>query len=410
VAASGPVNLEQWQRLTFKFTPRNPALYTTPPSVTINGTTGTLTFVASRAISGRDTVDYVLKDNGGTLNGGIDSTVGRLIINITGVANSRPGLNISAANAALTYPPVVGGTITLNNWLTNLTKGPASEAWQTLTVTIRPKNPTMYAVSPTAAVVANGANLSANLNFTLSGVPGQDSLIIVLRDNGGSAFGGLDSIVRKTALTVTVNVAPSFLVSAANTTLNYPSNSTQAVSLASWCTALTKGPAAEATQTLSFSIVSKKPTLYTSAPVVVLTGPSPTTGTLNFTLAGVNGEDTLSVKLKDNGGSFGGGVDTLVKTFYIYVGSVGLAANIPAEQVSIYPNPTSGLIQIDLSGLSNATPVLAKLTNLIGQSVWEGELNAQSKNQLSIEGSASGMYLLHLEQDGKHLVHKIKLQ
>ena len=411
IAASNAPNFEGWQTTAFSFRTKNPQLYTTLPNVTITGAAGVLNFVPSRVNAGRDTLDVILRDNGGVANGGVDSVKGRLIVIINQYVNIRPAFTISAANASLTYPAIIGGpATTINNWLTALSAGPIAEAWQTLNVTVRTLTPAMYTVAPSAAIVTVGTARNANLGFTLSGQPGVDTLYVVLKDNGGNAFGGADSILRKAVVRVNVNAAPAFTVSAANLALSYPNNSTQAVSLNSWGTAVGPGAAIEAPQTLNFTITSRRPSLYSVQPALAILGTTARTAGLTFTLAGVDGMDTLTVVLKDNGGTLGGGVDTLVRTFTVRVGLVGLQDKIAASEVRIYPNPTSSVLNIDLTGMRSSAPVSATLTNLAGQQIWNGELNTQAQNQLSVDGQPAGLYLLHLVQDGKHLVQKIRKQ
>lgn len=411
IAASNAPNFEGWQTTAFTFRTKNPQFYTTLPNVTITGAAGALNFVPSRVNAGRDTIDVILRDNGGIANGGVDSVKGRLIVIINQYVNVRPAFTISAVNASLTYPAIIGGAqTTVNNWLTALSAGPTAEAWQTLNLTVRTLTPAMYTVAPSAAIVTVGTARNANLSFTLSGQPGVDTLYVVLRDNGGSAFGGADSILRKAVVRVNVNTAPAFTVSAANLALVYPNNSTQAVSLNSWGTAVGPGAVIEAPQTLNFTITSRRPSLYSVQPALAILGTTARTAGLTFTLAGVDGMDTLTVVLKDNGGTLGGGIDTLVRTFTVKVGTVSLQDKIVASEVRIYPNPTTGMINIDLTGMSSAAPVTATLTNLAGQQIWNGELNTQTQNQLSVDGQAAGLYLLHLVQDGKHLVQKIRKQ
>lgn len=70
--AAGPAN-EDAQTLTFTATASDPALFTTQP--TIDAVTGTLTYTPNTAsIGGNVTITVTLQDNGGTTNGGQDTS------------------------------------------------------------------------------------------------------------------------------------------------------------------------------------------------------------------------------------------------------------------------------------------------------------------------------------------------
>jgi photosystem II stability/assembly factor-like uncharacterized protein len=80
-------------------------------------------------------------------------------------------------------------------------------------------------------------------------------------------------------------------------------------------------------------------------------------------------------------------------------GSVGILEEKQIENVTIYPNPFSNLATIKLSqNLKNGT---LKIFNFMGQQVTElKELNGQSID-LHRDYLQSGMYLVHIIQDGK---------
>lgn len=74
--------------------------------------------------------------------------------------------------------------------------------------------------------------------------------------------------------------------------------------------------------------------------------------------------------------------------------------NIPANQISIYPNPSNGIINIEFEG--NYT---VALINSIGEVVQTQEM--KSKGVLETAGAADGLYLLRIEQNGKVLTKPI---
>ena len=67
--SAGPAN-EATQTLTFQVTNDNNGLFAVQPAVAANGT---LTYTPAADANGEATVTVVLKDNGGTANGGADT-------------------------------------------------------------------------------------------------------------------------------------------------------------------------------------------------------------------------------------------------------------------------------------------------------------------------------------------------
>lgn len=110
------------------------------------------------------------------------------------------------------------------------------------------------------------------------------------------------------------SAAVSLTVEALNDVPSFAAGANQRVgvsagaqTVAGWATALSSGPANEAGQTLTFLISgNSNPSLFSSGPAV-----SGSTGNLTFTPApGASGVARLWVRVKDNGGTANGGVDT----------------------------------------------------------------------------------------------------
>lgn len=344
LAQSGSPNLELWQTVSVAIRTKKPQLYNAIPTVTIVGNNapfaGTLNFTTNPTQAGRDTLEVIVKDNGGTVNSGVDSTKTTFIINITPYTNVAPSFTLSAANQNLVYSSNQTGSTTVNNWATAISRGPAGEASQTLNFTLVSKNPSIYSVAP--AVGITGTN--GNLTFTLNGVVGKDTLRAVLKDNGGTAFGGVDTLSRTFYITVNafVNTAPSFTVSAAN--LNLVRNNTQTTvqTINSWATAVSAGPTSDAAQTLNFIFRPKNTSIYSAIPAATIVGTVSRAGNLTFTLNGTVGNDTCQVVLKDNGGTANGGVDSSTNTLIIRVTNPGSIAEVlQLGKWQLYPNPST---------------------------------------------------------------------
>jgi fibronectin-binding autotransporter adhesin len=82
--SAGTTN-EAGQTVTFSVENDNPALFTVPPAIS---TAGTLTYTVNASASGSATVTVTAQDNGGTDNGGVDTSVPQIFIVI--VTNAPP--------------------------------------------------------------------------------------------------------------------------------------------------------------------------------------------------------------------------------------------------------------------------------------------------------------------------------
>ncbi|MFI5379788.1 MAG: hypothetical protein ACHRHE_10855 [Tepidisphaerales bacterium] len=393
----GPAN-ESGQTLTFLVSTDNSALFAAAPAI---GPTGTLTYTPAAGMTGVAQVTVRLKDNGGTANGGVDTSPAQTfaihVVNAGGpgftkgpdqVVNEDAGAqtaanwatNISAgtgggtpafslttdnnalfavapaiaADGTLSYTPapasfgvahvtvqlqgsgsaaVAAFTITVNpvnhapsftggasqvvnegagsqtvsNWAKNISAGPANESGQTLTFLVSTDNNSLFAVAP--AIGPTGTLTYTPAAFA-SGVA---HVTVQLKDSGGTANGGVDTSAAQT-FTITVNAvnqAPSFSKGADQSVVK----GTGAQTVTNWATNISAGPANESGQTVTFLVSSDNSALFSAGPSI-----SPN-GTLTYTPApGASGVAHVTVRLKDNGGTANGGVDTsAAQTFTINV-------------------------------------------------------------------------------------------
>ena len=199
----------------------------------------------------------------------------------------------------------------------------------------------------------NGANGSASC--TTAGVctytpssnsNGSDSFTYTVSDGkGGTATGTVN-------VTVTaVNDAPSF-TKGANETV---AEDAGAQTVTGWATNISKGPADENGQTLSFEVTNNTNTaLFSTQPSIA------PDGTLSYTpAANASGTATVSVKLKDDGGTANGGAnESAVQTFTITVTAVNDApdavndAKTTAEDTATNINVLANDTDVDGDSLS----------------------------------------------------------
>ncbi len=266
------------------------------PSIDV--ATGTLSYTPATDTSGSAVVRFVLQDNGGTANGGVNASVDYDFTLTIGGVNSAPVFTPGAA------------TVTVNEdngayaaaWASGISDGDADEVQTVNFVVLSNSNAALFSSAP--AIASDG-----QLSFTpAANVSGVATLSIALRDNGGTANGG-DDESDPVALQInvqSVNDAPSFTIPATAPTV-LENAGAQAVS--GFATGMSAGPADESTQTLNFieNVTATTGSLTFAAPPSL----DPLTGTLTYTPTdNTSGTATVSVVLADDGGTANGGVDT----------------------------------------------------------------------------------------------------
>ena len=174
--SAGPAN-ESAQTLSFTVAATNTALFSTQPTV---NPAGELTFTPAPNANGSTTISIELVDNGGTANGGDDtSTSVELIINVTEV-NDAPSF-IKGANAAVAED---SGAYTEPGWATAISVGPANESGQTPSFTVTNNNNSLFSAQP--AISSTG-----ELTFTpAADAYGSAWTTVTMMDSGGTANSG----------------------------------------------------------------------------------------------------------------------------------------------------------------------------------------------------------------------------
>ena len=274
----------------------NPALFAVAPSVDNNGN---LMYTAATDANGQATIQVTVQDDGGTLNGGVDTSQPQDFTITVNSVNDAP--SFTASDPAAVNEDA--GPQTVNTWATNFDPGPSDEeaAPQNLVgyTVSNVSNPGLFAVAPT---VANNGTLT----YTPAGDANGDSTFeVTVKDDGGTDRGGVDtSPVQEFTITVNaVNDEPSF-------TAGNPPNVTEdagAKSIPSWVTNFDPGPANESSQNvLQYNVnVTENPGLFAAAPAVA------TNGTLTYrTAQDQHGTAKFTVAVQDDGGTDRNGVDT----------------------------------------------------------------------------------------------------
>ena len=189
----GPAN-EAGQTLAFNITGNtNAGLFSAGPAVAPNGT---LTYTPAANANGSATITLNIQDNGGTANGGVDTSATQtFVINVTAV-NDVPSFTKGADQSA-------AGAVarTVVGWATALSPGPTNESAQTLSFNVSNNNNALFTVQP--AVAANGT-----LTYTPTGAVGSATVTVSVSDNGGTANGGVDTSASQTFTIMTVPATP----------------------------------------------------------------------------------------------------------------------------------------------------------------------------------------------------------
>jgi hypothetical protein len=282
----GPAN-ESSQTVTFAVTNDNNALFSVQPAVAPNGT---LTYTPAPNANGTALITVVAHDDGGTANGGVDSS-----------GPQMSNINVTAVNDEPSFTS--GGNVTANEdsgahsapWATGISAGPANESSQSVTFVTSNDNNALFAVQP-------GVSPSGVLTFTpAASAFGSATVTVYLTDDGGTSNGG-DNTSPSQTFTITVNAvndAPSF-TSGGDVTVNEDSGAYSAA----WATAISAGPANESSQTVTFNVTNGNNALFSVQPSVS------SSGVLTFVTApDAFGSALVTIYAQDDGGTANGGVD-----------------------------------------------------------------------------------------------------
>ena len=276
---------ESGQAVSFSATNDNNALFSTQPAVSSNGT---LTYTVA-GTGGVATVSVTAIDNGGTENGGVNSSaVQTFTITIVGVNNAPSftvGPNVSVRHNV--------GAQSIVGWATDISAGPPDESSQTVSFSCTNTQNNLFTTQP--SISPGGV-----LTFTPHPVNGGTATVTAtLMDNGGTLDGGVDTVTKQFTITTrAVNDPPSFTPVSTHVSVGV-----RTVYAQQFTSAISAGPPDEAAQTVSFQLSNSRPDLFASAPAL-LPG-----GVLSFSAGTTVGTAVFTIKAKDNGGVDDGGVD-----------------------------------------------------------------------------------------------------
>ena len=181
----GPAD-ESGQSLTFNIVSNdNPELFFAAPALAKNGT---LTYTADADANGTATVMVQLMDDGGTENGGVDTSAPQSFDLVIGAINDPPSFTVPASVAVEQDM----GDQSFPAFATDLSPGPIDEAAQSLTFNLTANSdPALFSVAP--ALAGDGT-------LTFASAPSAAGIATVafeLMDDGGTENGGVDTSAPK---------------------------------------------------------------------------------------------------------------------------------------------------------------------------------------------------------------------
>ncbi|WP_430641835.1 beta strand repeat-containing protein [Bradyrhizobium macuxiense] len=164
----------------------------------VNAALAGLVYTPTTSTSGSDTLTIATDDLGNTGTGGPHTTTSTVGITVTSV-NQPPSFTLSA-NETESNETTSAQSVSVANFVTNISPGPAGESAQTVHFNVTgDSNPSMFSVAPT--ISANGT-----LTYTVvPGYAGTATITIDAQDNGGTANGGNDTSATQT---FAIDVAP----------------------------------------------------------------------------------------------------------------------------------------------------------------------------------------------------------
>ena len=356
--SAGPAN-EAGQAVDFIVTNHDNWLFSVQPAVSA---TGVLTFTPAANANGLADVTVTIHDNGGTANGGVNTSAHSFLIIVTAV-NDVPSFTKSADVTVLEDSGAFSAA-----WATGISSGPADESGQAVDFIVTNDNNGLFSTQP--AISSTGL-----LTFTPAvNANGVATVTVQIHDNGGTANGGVDTSVAQTfTITVTaVNDVPSFTKGSDITVLEDAAYSN------AWATGISAGAANESAQVLDFIVSNDNNALFSTQPAVS------SAGVLSFVpAANAYGAATVTVQIHDNGGTANGGVETsATQTFTITVTTVNDAPSFSkgaditvfedsaaysadfATAISAGPTDESGqtvnfIVSNDNNSLFSAQPVIS---------------------------------------------------
>jgi hypothetical protein len=152
-----------------------------------------LTFTSAADANGVAHVNVAAVDDGGTANGGHDTSASQAFTVTVTAVNDAPSFTPGANQTAVSLL----GAQTVNGWAKAISAGPADESSQTVGFTVTVSNPALFSVQP--AISATGTLTYKPKALVL----GSATVTVTPFDSGGTDNGGQDTGAPRT-FTITI--------------------------------------------------------------------------------------------------------------------------------------------------------------------------------------------------------------
>lgn len=87
-----------------------------------------------------------------------------------------------------------------------------------------------------------------------------------------------------------------------------------------------------------------------------------------------------------------------------------LLTKITIPEILIYPNPGTGVFKFLMNSIDATETISLKITNVLGEIVYSGQLTGDSENEINLTGNAKGIYLVQLSNSSSNAFKKIVIQ
>lgn len=185
------------QHVTFAVDTDRPGLFGQPPAIEPRGT---LSFTPAAGANGKATMTVRVVDDGGTANGGQDTSAPQTFTITVVAVNSPPSFAVGADQVVQED----SGLRTVSGWARGISPGPSDESDQDVAFTVSASRPALFAAGPAVSP-------SGTLSFTPApNANGATTVTVRAVDSGGTANGGENTSAPQTfTITITpVNDAP----------------------------------------------------------------------------------------------------------------------------------------------------------------------------------------------------------
>jgi hypothetical protein len=101
--------------------------------------------------------------------------------------------------------------------------------------------------------------------------------------------------------------------------------------------------------------------------------------------------------------------------FYLFVDDVTVTAVTGTSaaldrSISVFPNPSTGIVNIDIQGANAKGAMLVEVTNMLGQTVRTEKVSDNASNHLNLSSLAAGVYTLKVKSGNDYSIRQLVIQ